>query len=147
MVQAFGKRGHYYFDIARGIDDRPVNPHRIRKSLAVERTMDNDLENFDEILPVLLKIIDKFYERLRKADNFGRTLTLKLKTSEFQILTRSLSKEYYIKDKSEITKLAIRLLKENIYAFDKIRLIGLTASNLEKEEAEGGEGQLKFEWE
>ncbi len=146
LTQAFGKRGKYYYDIVRGIDERPVNPSRVRKSLAVERTLDVDLENYDEIVPVLDNIIDKFFERLSKANNFGRTLTLKLKTSDFQILTRSVSKDYFIKSKSEIDILAKQLLKDNMLAFDKIRLVGLTASNLEKEQAARSNEQLEFDW-
>ena len=146
LAQRFGKMGNYYYNIVRGIDNRPVEPARIRKSLAVERTLEHDLSTLEEITPVLDRIIDKFYERLQAADNFGRTLTLKLKTSEFQIITRSKSMDFFIKDKSEISSMAFELLEENIDAFDRIRLIGLTASNLEKEKNEIDDGQLAFDW-
>lgn len=147
LARRFGKMGVFYYNIVRGIDNRPVNPSRVRKSLGVERTLNKDLGTLDEIKPVLLDIIDKFCERLGKADNYGRTLTLKLKTSNFQTLTRSKSKDYYIKDKQEISQLALRLLRENQTAFDKIRLIGLTASNLEKEQEDLAGQQLRFDWE
>lgn len=147
LIKAFGKRGDFYYNIVRGIDDRPVNAHRIRKSLGVERTLEKDLSKLEDIQPILLNIIDKFCERLQKADNYGRTLTLKLKTSDFQTLTRSHSKSYYIKNKKDITQIAMTLLQENITAFDKIRLIGLTASNLEKEQDGVVDGQLSFDWE
>jgi len=144
MAQNFGKMGNFYYDIVRGIDERPVNSSRVRKSLGVERTLEEDLAHLDEIEPILLNIIEKFCERLKRADNYGRTLTLKLKTSDFQTLTRSLSKDYYIKDKDEITLLAMKLMEENEKAFDKIRLIGLTASNLEKEQQELVDNQMKL---
>ncbi|MCL4150025.1 UNVERIFIED_CONTAM: hypothetical protein GTU68_001948, partial [Idotea baltica] len=146
LAQAFGKRGRFYYDIVRGLDDRPVNPNRIRKSLAVERTMDSDMSTYQEIKPFLLEIIDKFYIRLNKKDNFGRTLTLKLKTGDFQTITRSLSKDYFIKDKEEISQLAISLLENNMDTFNSIRLIGLTASNLEKEQVDTIDPQLRFDW-
>ena len=147
LIKAFGKRGDFYYNIVRGIDDRPVNAHRIRKSLGVERTLEKDLSTQEEIVPILLGIIDKFCERLQKADNYGRTITLKLKTSDFQTLTRSYSKSYYIKNKEDITQIAMALLEENMTAFDKIRLVGLTASNLKKEQDGTIDGQLSFDWE
>ncbi len=145
LLKSFGKRGDFYYNIVRGIDERPVNAHRIRKSLGVERTLENNLSTVEEITPILFGIIDTFCERLEKADNYGRTITLKLKTADFQTLTRSHSKSYFIRNKKDITDIAFLLLRENASAFDKIRLIGLTASNLEKEQDTGEDGQLKFD--
>jgi len=147
MAQKFGKMGRHFYHIVRGIDNRPVNPNRVRKSLAVERTLDTDLEDLEEISEVLDDMVEKFYTRLSKADNFGRTITLKLKNSEFQNITRGISKDYFVKDKEEIGKLATALLYDNQDAFSKIRLIGLTASNLEKELDDIVDLQLSFEWE
>lgn len=147
LAQRFGKVGRFYYNIVRGIDNRPVNTNRIRKSLAVERTFRDDLSTFNEIVVVLDPIILKFHERLTSADNFGRTITLKLKTSDFQIMTRSLSKEYYVTKLEEIRTIAYELLKDTIDDFEKIRLIGLTASNLQKQgEVPGAGYQLKFDF-
>ena len=147
LAQRFGKSGVFYFHIVRGIDNRPVKSSRIRKSLAIERTFREDLSNFDEIVDVLEPIIHKFYERLTKADNFGRTITLKLKTSDFQIMTRSSSKSYFVTDIDEIRDIAHELLKDNIDSFEKIRLIGITATNLQKQGMIPGIGyQLKLDF-
>ncbi len=146
LTRHFGKRGRFYYNIVRGIDNRPVNPSRIRKSLGVERTLEKDLSKLEDIQPVLLKIIEEFCLRLSRADNYGRTITLKLKTSDFQVLTRSHSQDYYIKDKTMISSIAHKLLRENMHAFDSIRLIGLTASNLEKEQDNPPDLQLSFDW-
>ena len=133
LVERFGKAGSFYYDIVRGIDNRPVKAERVRKSLGVERTLEEDLGEFEDIMPILERVIEMFFKRLTKADNFGRTITLKLKTHEFQTLTRSQSRNYFIKDLEEIRAIAIQLLESNLGAFEKIRLIGLTASNLEDE--------------
>ena len=146
LAQNFGKSGMFFYDIVRGIDNRPVNNSRVRKSLGVERTLNDDLSTIEEIFPFLEKIIAQFISRLAKADNYGRTITLKLKTSDFQTITRSTSKKYYIKDEEEIAQISIALLEANESSFDKIRLIGLTASNLEKEQNELTEWQLSFDW-
>jgi DNA polymerase-4 len=133
LAQNFGKAGLYYYNIVRGLDKRPVRPSRVRKSIGVERTLSEDLGILLQIQPLLSNIVDKLYERLVKADNFGRTLTLKLKTHDFQILTRSETTAYFITDKTEIQQIAQQLLLDNQNDFEKIRLIGLTASNLKKE--------------
>ena len=143
----FGKRGLFYHHIVHGIDNRPVQPDRIRKSIGIERTLSDDLQALSDIAPVLDGLVDRFYERLKKANNYGRTLTLKLKTADFQILTRSLSKEYYLTDLEEIRRLAQQLLRENAHAFDQIRLIGVSASNLQVQEQSNGLGrQLQFDF-
>ncbi len=147
LAMKFGKAGLHFYDIVRGIDNRPVNPNRTRKSLAVERTLEVDLEQLEDILPVLNDITDKFFKRLTKADNFGRTITLKLKRSDFQTITRSISKNYFIKEKEELNEIAVNLLRQHQDAFDKIRLIGLTATNLEKELNDSENLQLSFDWE
>ena len=148
LAQRFGKAGRFYYNIVRGIDNRQVKMDRVRKSLGIERTFGEDLSSYDEIVGILEPILQQFYERLTKADNFGRTLTLKLKTSDFQVMTRSLSKQYYIKDLDEIRSLALELLQDNIDSFEKIRLIGITASNLEKQKPLPGIGyQLEFDFE
>jgi DNA polymerase-4 len=147
LARHFGKMGAFYYDIVRGIDMRPVKPNRIRKSLAVERTLERDLSDIEDIKPILSHIIDKFFERLSKAGNFGRTITLKIKTSNFQTITRSHSKEYYLKGKKEIAAIAYHLLESNADTFESIRLIGLTASNLEKEKEGNPDNQLEFDWE
>ena len=147
LALKFGKAGRHFYDIVRGIDNRPINPNRVRKSLAVERTLEEDLEDVEDILPILNAIVEKFFQRLTRADNFGRTITLKLKRSDFQSITRSISKEYFIKDKEDIKELASNLLIQHRDAFDKIRLIGLTATNLEKELDEIASIQLSFDWE
>jgi len=142
LAQNFGKSGSFYFDIVRGIDDRPVRAERIRRSLGIETTLNNDLEDQHEIVEVLDKIIDKFFARLQKADNYGRTITLKVKTSEFKTITRSRSEEYYLKDKNKIKEIAYQLLEQAMREFEAIRLIGLTASKLQSEEEEDGQISL-----
>ncbi|MDC0230723.1 DNA polymerase IV [Aureispira] len=147
LAQRFGKVGRFFYNIVRGIDPRPVNTSRVRKSLAIERTFREDLSTFDEILEILEPIVLKFYERLQKADGFGRTITLKLKTSAFETMTRSLSKSYLITDIDEIRNIAHALLEDNIDSFEKIRLIGLTSSNLRNSGESSSIGyQLKFDF-
>jgi len=144
MAQQFGKMGRYYYRIVRGIDDRPVNNQRIRKSIGIERTLFNNVAEIEEIQNILNELIPKFYERLQKADNYGRTLTLKLKTADFQTITRSITKSYFISKIEDIEKITNQLLLENSDAFEELRLIGLSSSNLQKEN-ENQSGQLTID--
>ena len=146
LAQQYGKMGRFYFDVVRGIDDRPVKSDRIRKSLGVETTMGEDLNQLDQVLKRLDSIVDLFYERLKKANNFGRTITLKVKTAQFQQFTRSHSANLYIRNKEEIKYIAQKLLVDNFETFKTIRLMGLTASNLEKEKEVGHNQQLTIEF-
>lgn len=146
LSKRFGKSGRFYYNIVRGIDNRPVNNNRIRKSLGIERTFKEDLAYYEDILPILDDLIIKFHQRLTRAENFGRTITLKLKTHEFKTLTRSMSKEYFITEEREIHQIAHELLQENIDSFKKIRLIGLSASNLQTTQPTSLKGQLKLKF-
>lgn len=146
MVQRYGKMGRFYYHIVRGIDDRPVNINRIRKSIGIERTLMENVATFEEIEPILLELTEKFFGRLSKANNFGKTITLKLKTADFKTLTRSTSRNYYINQLSEIKAIVNHLLTQNMDAFEQLRLIGLSASNLQKEKPGNQEAvQLKFD--
>jgi len=146
LAQNFGKAGTFYYNIVRGLDDRPVNNNRVRKSIGVERTFSNNLTTKQEIQSVINDIAEKFFLRLQKNNNYGRTITLKLKSSDFKIITRSKSKNYHIKDYKEIESIAQQLFEENENSVDKIRLIGLTASNLESENDDSESSQLRIEW-
>lgn len=146
LAKSFGKSGLFFYNIARGIDDREVQAHSIRKSLAVERTLDEDLELLEDVLYELNRVTDLLYRRLKKAENFGRTISLKLKTHDFRVINRSVSKDYYVRDKEEIRAIAKALLETNFDTFEKLRLIGLTASNLEREHQSKNDPQLKLEF-
>jgi DNA polymerase-4 len=102
---------------------------RERKSLGVERTLEKDLSELVDIEPILDGVVDLFYKRLTRANSYGRTITLKLKTHDFQLITRSISMDYTVDQIDEIRFLARKLLIDNQDSFLKIRLIGLTASN------------------
>lgn len=145
LARRFGKVGPFYYNMVRGIDNRPVNPSHQRKSLGIERTLSQDLVNYEQVAEALEELIPSFLKRLQKAAVYGRTLTLKLKRSDFQVLTRSVSQTYYLREADEIKQLAFELLRENQEAFDKIRLIGLSISNLKNEEQRKGGIQLRLE--
>ena len=85
----FGKSGKYYYNIVRGIDNRQVNPHRIRKSLGAERTYDFDINTKEAMIENIKHIADILIKRIEKSGGAGKSLTLKIKYGDFQQITRS----------------------------------------------------------
>ena len=77
LVRQFGKSGSYYYNIVRGVDDRPVVPSRERKSLGAENTFFTDYTEPEDLKAQLLKIEDEVWRRLQRSQTYGRTLTLK----------------------------------------------------------------------
>ena len=128
LSRLFGKHGTYYYNIARGIDDRAVNPNRIRKSVGTEHTYQTDLIDTEEIKKDLKKTTDSLVRRLERSRFRGRTLTLKLKYSNFEQETRSKTLLQVIEGANMIQNLAEELLMQE-HLKTSIRLIGLTVSN------------------
>jgi DNA polymerase IV len=134
MTQHFGKAGNYYFQIANGQDLREVNPERIRKSIGVENTFSEDLTFQEEFYRELDLILSELWRRMEKSKTFGKTVTLKIKNSDFQQITRSKTAQGSITSEQVIGNVAYELLN-NLLPFDKgVRLMGVTISNLDFEE-------------
>ena len=133
LIRIFGKNGSYFYDIARAVDNRPVNPERIRKSIGTEYTYEKDLETVNEIESALYSIERELNRRITKAGRSGRTLTLKIKFSDFQQITRSMTIPGEINDLDTLRKISKEILRKTDLSGRKIRLLGLTVSNLEEE--------------
>lgn len=132
LVGLFGKAGSFYFNIARAIDDRPVDPNRIRKSIGNENTFNSDLSSMPEILFELKNIENELIRRIEKSGAHGKTLTLKIKFEDFEQITRSKSiPENFTPSLIHTTSLE---LISQIELSKGIRLLGLTLSNLENSE-------------
>lgn len=129
----FGKSGQYYYDIARGVDLRPVVPNRVRKSIGKETTLEEDCADKGEMMIVLGKIAEQVALLLQAHSTSGLTLTLKVKFCDFQNVTRSHSQAEPI-DQADVMLLLGEQLLEKTEAGDRaVRLLGLTVSNLTKD--------------
>lgn len=144
LVQHFGKVGRFYFQIVRGIDDRPVEPNQETKSVGAEDTFPRDLTMIDEMNFELDKIAATVHRRLATHQLKGRTITLKIKYSDFKIITRSKSFADSFNDYTTITNTAKELLFATEPEDSKIRLLGITVSNFgePKTNRSGIPGQL-----
>jgi DNA polymerase-4 len=146
LVQRFGKAGRHYYKIVRGIDDREVNPNRIRKSIGTERTFSEDLEKWEDLQAKLEPMISSVFEYMQEKVNYGRTINLKIKTADFQTITRSKTFSSEVKDFSIFRQTALELLETNYQEAGKIRLLGIAASNLMRENMGEGGIQLEFDF-
>lgn len=128
----FGKSGRYYYYVVRGIHNSEVKPNRIRKSLAAEHTFNENLSSEIFMLEKLEGIAAEVSRRLSKSNVAGRTITLKIKYSDFTLQTRSKTLHYFISDKSLILETAKDLLYQEKLN-NSVRLLGISLSNLNTE--------------
>lgn len=132
MVKRFGKVGHFYYNIVRGVDDRMVQPERETKSVGAEDTFLHDLSDIAEMNAELDKIAETVCNRLKRYDLKGRTITVKIKFSDFKQITRSQSFINPINELEEVQKAAKNLLSSVSLEGKKVRLLGVTLSNFKE---------------
>ena len=133
LTRQFGKAGQTYYNFARGIDDRPVEPTRIRKSIGCEHTLEKDISTKSAAIIELYHVACELCGRLERNGFRGNTLTLKVKFHDFTQITRSLSTDTSLYTLKEILPLAKRLLANVDYQTHPIRLLGLSVSNPKEE--------------
>jgi len=132
----FGSSGGYLYRAARGIDDRPVNPNRKRKSVGGERTYSQDKREETEIRAALDEIIEIVWARIEKSKTEGRTIVLKVRHADFTTLTRSHSLPKAVKNKAEFSEIGHRLMTQLLPVPMGLRLIGITLSGLIDDKAD-----------
>jgi DNA polymerase-4 len=142
MQANFGKAGAYYYWISRGVDNREVRANRIRKSVGAENTFSSDLTEFDAMVAELEPLIDKVWRHCDEKGLRGRTVTLKVKFNDFESITRSRSVPIAVSSRSDLERLAVALLQNEIPFLKPVRLLGVSLSSLQGEDEQ--EPQLGF---
>lgn len=132
LEKHFGKSGQYYYNVVRGIHNSEVKPTRIAKSVAAEHTFDVNLSSEVFMLEQLELIANSLERRLKKHNVSGKTVTLKIKYSDFTQQTRSKTLPYFIADKGLILEIVKELLYQERMK-DSVRLLGISMSNLNTE--------------
>jgi DNA polymerase-4 len=131
MQANFGKAGAYYYWISRGVDDREVRSNRIRKSVGAENTFANDLIDFEAMSAELQPLIDKVWRHCEDKSTRGRTVTLKVKFADFEIITRSRSVPAAVSSRSEFERISMALLENEMPLPKPVRLLGVSLSSLQ----------------
>ena len=145
LTKLFGKSGTFYYNIVRGIHNSAVKPNRVRKSIAAERTFFKNISSEIFMLEKLDKIADELEKRMIKSDTKGKTITLKIKYSDFTQQTRSKTGVSFMQNKSEFMPVVKELLYQNKLE-NSVRLLGISFGNLNTEKKEPFWVQLKFEF-
>jgi DNA polymerase-4 len=141
----FGKSGAFYYHVVRGIHNSEVKPDRITKSVAAEHTFDTNLSSEIFMLEQLEKIATSLERRLKKQNIAGKTVTLKIKYSDFTQQTRSKTLPYFISDHGMIIETVMELLYQERLK-DSVRLLGISLSNLNTENKKALAVQLQFDF-
>jgi DNA polymerase-4 len=145
LEKHFGKSGAYYYYIVRGIHNSEVTPERIAKSVATEHTFDENLTSEVFMQERLEVIASELERRLKRHNVAGKTITLKIKYSDFTLQTRSKTLPYFISDKTLLYESAKELLYQERMK-DSVRLLGISLSNLNTEVKKTVAVQLKFDF-
>ena len=145
LVLLFGKSGKHYFNIVRGIHKSEVKPDRVRKSIAAERTFNENLSSEVFMLKKLEYIAEELERRMVRSKTKGKTVTLKIKYSDFTQQTRSKTVDDFLQKKEEFYPLIKELLLQERLK-NSVRLLGISLSNLDTEKRDPVWIQLKFEF-
>jgi len=142
LEEHFGKSGKHFYHIVRGVHNSQVKPDRSRKSLAAERTFTENISSEIFMLERLEGISKEVASRLKKSKVAGRTITLKIRYSDFSLHTRSKTLPYYIAD----AELILETVKELLFQQElknSVRLLGISLSNLNNEESKKDQSPTK----
>lgn len=136
LTENFGKSGPYFYGIARGIDHRQVKPDRVRKSIGSEDTLAQDIALLEPAKAEIATLVSKIWAYCGARNMTAKTVTVKVKYSDFQQITRSRTQSLCFNSEAELLEIAEALL-ETVYPFRKgVRLLGVTLSSLSEEQAQ-----------
>ncbi len=150
LDEHFGKSGRFYYNVVRGKHFSEVKTSRTRKSLAAERTFSENISSEIFMIKKLEDIAKEVEKRLKKSKVAGKTVTLKIKYSDFTLQTRSKTLPYYISDKNVMVETVKELLYQSTMK-NSVRLLGISLSNLNNDRGKPAKEkvvavQLKFDF-
>ncbi len=131
FINTFGKMGYVMFRRVHGIDDASVEGHRVRKSIGRERTYNQNLVLKEQVEKELKFLADLVSKDLKKQRQHGKTVVLKLRNSDFETITKRMTFQDYVQDKGEIYRIAKEIYDKLDISDQKIRLLGITLTNLD----------------
>lgn len=134
LTRHFGKTGKFFYNIVRGVDNRPVQPNRQTKSISVEDTFAQDIADLQVLEDILKELSGRLAKRLNAKQLAGKTVTLKVKFSDFSQATRSMTSLEVVTGEEVLYQIASELLNKVSLAEMKVRLLGVGVSNFTGED-------------
>lgn len=145
LEKHFGNSGQHYFNISRGISNAPVAPNKMPKSIGAERTFEENLTSVVFLQERLKDVCEEVSNRLQKRNLAGKTITLKIKYSDFSVQTKSNTLPYFVSNFELLFDTASDLLLQQDLN-NSVRLIGVQVSNLNINQKKREYIQLKFKF-
>lgn len=130
LIALFGKWGLHLWQLANGIDNRPVQSSRVRKSISEETTFDEDIADFEIVEQMIFRIADRLSRSMRLKRLKGRTITLKLRWEGFETHTRSKTLPEYVDDADTLRAIAVSHFRHIAVPGRRVRLVGIGVSQL-----------------
>jgi DNA polymerase-4 len=130
LIAHFGKAGAWFYDVARGIDWRPIQPSRQRKSVGSERTFSKNLADRNIMLAILEEMAVQVAARLESLTLAGHTVNIKARFPDFSTVTRAHTAGNVVEDLGSIASLLPELLDRAVPLGASVRLLGITVSGL-----------------
>lgn len=146
MKRAFGKSGPFFWNLAHGNDFRKVKNTRIVKSKGVERTFSKNLSNIDEIRSEIERLVDELNHRFKKYPKKFKTISLKIRFSDFKTITRSKTFYQFTNDLAQVKRETLLLLDQVDMEEGSLRLLGVSLSHFQNEESLDNPVQLIFDF-
>lgn len=148
MIERFGKVGYFYYNIVRGKDERIVGKSGKRHSIASESTFAEDIDDVDYMLRYFKRIATKLGENIQKKKLIAKTVSIKIKYADFKQITRSYTSPFPINSEKDIYNISKKLLINSLQKGRKVRLLGISISNIINKEKEVYQLVLPFyeEW-
>ena len=131
LTRRYGKSGKYYFNICRGIDNRPVQSNRERKSISVENTYSSNFMKIEDVHAALDKLRTALFQRYT-GDKIGKTLTIKIKYGDFKQVTKSKTIDSGITNQNQVKTIYQEEISKEYLREEGIRLLGLGISNFKE---------------
>jgi DNA polymerase-4 len=147
LIELFGKSGPYFFDAARGIDNRAVEPSHIRKSIGRETTLKTDITDKEEIYSILQEIAEDIEKTMERYKALASTVTLKVKFHDFQSVTRSFTSDSPLNKSEEMMNHIWNLISKTEAGSKPLRLLGISLSGLSGNGFAEYDPQLKLPFE
>ncbi len=146
LIRKFGKQGSYYYHISRAVDNREVKPNRLRKSVGAENTFEYDIADTNEMKQELLSIARILIQRIEKSKSYGKTITIKVKYSDFKQITRSKTLKNELVNFEQLWKQSLELFNSIDFSGNQVRLLGISVANLSFDSDYSHPVQLTFDF-
>ncbi len=132
LANVFSDRGRAFYNLVRGIDPRPVEPERVRRSIGKETTFQVDMDDTAKMARILEDLAQSVEQNLKQRALRGRVVVLKVKFSNFRQITRRMTTAAPVQTAAEMDVYLHRLL-EQVDLQAKVRLLGVTVQDLQDE--------------